>query len=205
MSPRWRTRVIGVAHDPLAGTPARSAQARNPLGVLEGLARDQLAPVGHRDLPGTAAGAIDAHCDLAHRRASPRLRLRLSSHRCPPHSMWIDPSPAPDATRSRPIACVRPGAHGACARSHIRRAAVVRAHRGRLDTALRLLGPPLDALDAHGPFMRARVFDSPDWIGHGVAPGFGRVRLVVVRSACRLAAPRPRDTARPPEGVRGTS
>jgi hypothetical protein len=38
--------VIGVAHDQLAGTPARSAQVRDPLGVLEGLARDRVVLVG---------------------------------------------------------------------------------------------------------------------------------------------------------------
>jgi hypothetical protein len=51
--------VIGVAHDQVAGTPARSAQVGNSVGVLEGLARNQRALVGHRDLPGTEAGAID--------------------------------------------------------------------------------------------------------------------------------------------------
>ena len=56
---------------------------------------------------------------------------------------------------------------------------LARAHRGRLDSALRPLGPPLKGLDTHRPFMLARVFARSYWIGHGVAPRFEPVRPVV--------------------------
>ncbi|HTS52318.1 MAG TPA: hypothetical protein VMH26_03505 [Burkholderiales bacterium] len=64
--------------------------------------------------------------------------------------------------------------------------ALVGTHRGRLDTALRSLGPPLNGLDTQGPCVLARVFDRPDRIGHRVAPRFGPVRLV--GEALRLSA-----------------
>ncbi|HTS52319.1 MAG TPA: hypothetical protein VMH26_03510 [Burkholderiales bacterium] len=40
--------VIGVAHDQLAGTPARSAEVCDPFGVLEGLARERVGLIGAR-------------------------------------------------------------------------------------------------------------------------------------------------------------